>query len=356
LGDWKGALSLQNRSRLFSCLSVAFILGLLLFSSGPGVAQIPVTLVATGSSLPEPLYVVWSYEYQKAHPEVQVRYLPEGTAESAARILAGNGDFGGGDAPIPDIQLRMATRQIVELPTVLIGIAVVYNLPGISGGVRLSGPVLASIFLGKTTSWRDPEIVKLNPDLRLPNLPIKVMHRTEGKGSSYIFSEFLSKVSVEFLAKVGRGVSPKWPVGDSFGRTPDLLEAVQKSPGAIGYTELNWAEKSTLPTAAVKNVAGAFLQPSAKSIAAAASALESKMTEEFRVSLTNAPGKESYPIASFTWFYVPAKAADPQRGRAVGDFLTWVYGDGQKVAQERGYAALPGSVLEKVRAKASTLR
>jgi len=347
---------LKNRAKVYACASALLILVLTIFVASSGLAQNSMTLVATGSSLPEPLYVAWGDEYHKAHPEVQLRYLPEGTAESAVRILAGNGDFGGGDAPIPDKQLKDATRPVVELPSVLIGIAVVYNLPGTSSSVRLSGPVLAGIFLGKTTSWHDPEIAKLNPDLRLPDIPIKVVHRTEGKGSSYIFSDYLSKVSPEFQSKVGRSVSPKWPAGASYGRTPDLLDAVRKSPGAIGYTELNWAEKSGLATAAVKNAAGEFVKPSARSIAEAASALESKMTEDFRVSLANAPGRGSYAIASFTWLYVPAKAADPLRGKAVSDFLSWVYSAGQKSAQEKGYAALPGSVLEKVRAKAAGVR
>jgi len=335
---------------------MTLLLGLTLANPGFVTAQTSMTLVATGSSLPEPLYVAWADEFHKAHQDLQVRYLPEGTAESAARILAGNGDFGGGDAPIPDKQMKDAAHPVVELPSVLIGIAIVYNLPATSGSLHLSGPVLANIFLGKITSWHDPEITKLNPDLRLPGVAIKVVHRTEGKGSSYIFSDFLSKVSPEFQSKVGRSVSPKWPVGTSFGRTPDLLDEVLKTAGSIGYTELNWAEKSGLSIAAVKNPAGDFIKPNAKSIAEAASSLESKMTEDFRISLTNAPGKESYPIASFTWFYVPVRAVDPPRGRAVSQFLTWVYSGGQNIAQKRGYAALPSSVLAKVRSKVSTIR
>jgi len=346
---------LQNRALMLLRLGTACVLALALSFPSTAPAQSAITLVATGSSLPEPLYVAWGDEYHKARADVQVRYLPEGTAESAARILAGNGDFGGGDAPIPEKQLKDASHPVVELPSILIGIAVIYNLPGASG-VRLSGPVLANIFLGKITTWHDPEIVKLNPDTKLPDVAIKVVHRTEGKGSSYIFSDYLSKVSPEFQSKVGRSVSPKWPVGAAFGRTPDLIDAVRKTAGAIGYTELNWAEKSGLSTVAVKNVAGDFVRPNARSIAEAASALESKMGEDFRVSLTNAPGKDSYPIASFTWFYVPVRASDPQRGKVVTDFLNWAYGDGQKLAQERGYAALPASVLAKVRSKVSTIR
>jgi phosphate transport system substrate-binding protein len=313
-------------------------------------------LVATGSSLPAPLYQAWADEYHKQHPEIQFRYLPEGTAESANRILSGTGDLGGGDAPIPERDLKAATHPIVELPSVLIGIAVVYNVPGAQGGIRLTGPALANIYLGKTKTWNDPEIAKLNPDIKLPNLSIQVVHRTEGKGSSYIFSDFLSKVSPEFLAKAGRGVSPKWPIGASYARTEDLLNSVRSTSGAIGYTELNWAEKSGLAIARIRNAAGEFVRPSVKSIAEAASALETKMTDDFRVSLTNAPGKDSYPITSFTWLYVPAAAPDAERGRAVAEYLRWVFSAGQEIARTKGYATLPSSVLTKVQAKTATIR
>lgn len=346
---------MNKLTRLSACVNTVLLATVLISCPPRGAAQASITLVATGSSLPEPLYVLWAAEYHKLHPETQLRYLPEGTAESANRILSGSGDFGGGDAPIPKEQLKDASHPILELPTVLIGIAVVYNLPGVQAGLRFSGPVLANIYLGKTTSWNDPEIAKLNPDVKLPVLSIRVLHRSEGKGSSYIFSDFLSKVSPEFQAKIGRSVSPKWVVGDSFGRTQDLLDNVQKTRGAIGYTELNWAEKSGLLVARIRNAAGEFIKPSVKSIAEAASALAGKMTDDFRVSLTNAPGKESYPISSFTWLYVPAAASDAQRGRAVAQYLHWVFSSGQEVAGAQGYAPLPASLLAKVQAKAATI-
>ena len=346
---------MKERAPLLACVHAGLLLAILVSCPTDSSAQASITLVATGSSLPEPLYVFWAEEYHKQHPGIQLRYLPEGTGESANRILSESGDLGGGDAPIPEKQLKDAAHVIVELPAVLIGIAVIYNVPGAQTGVRLSGPVLANIYLGKTTSWNDPEIAKLNPDLKLPALPIKVIHRSEGKGSSYIFSDFLSKVSPEFQAKIGRSVSPKWAVGDSFGRTQDLLDGVQKTRGAIGYTELNWAEKSGLSVARVRNAAGEFIKPSVKSIAAAASALAGKMTDDFRLSLTNAPGKDSYPISSFTWLYVPAAASDAQRGRAVAEYLKWVFSSGQEVARAQGYATLPASVLAKVQAKAAAI-
>lgn len=334
----------------------AVAIGCSVVVGGASFGQDAMTLVATGSSMPEPLYAAWAEEFHKTQPKVQLRYLAEGTAESAERILAGTGDFGGGDAPIPEKDLAAAKQKIVELPTVLIGIAVVYNLPGVHGTLRLTGPVVANIYMGKVTSWHDPEIAKLNPDFKMPELSIKVLHRSEGKGSNYIFSDYLAKVSPEFQAKVGRGVSPKWPTGTSFVRTQDMLEHLKNTPGAIAYTESNWVDKSASATAAIKNASGEFVKPNANTIEEAATSMESKMTQGFRISLTNPPGKESYPISSFTWLYVPEHASDSVRGRAVNEFIAWAYERGQEIARDRGYAPLPGPVLARVKEKAATIR
>ncbi len=324
--------------------------------SGDSLAQTQMVLVTTGSTMPEPLYVLWGDEYHKLHAETQLRYLPVGTSESAKNVLSGAGDLGGGDAPIPEKQLKDAAYAVVELPTILVGIAVFYNLPGSATSIRLSGPVLANIYLGKTTSWSDPEIAKLNPEGKLPNLPIKVLHRTDGKGSNYIFSDFLSKLSPEFRAKVGADVSPKWPVGAAYSRCQDLLADITQTPGAVGYTELRCGEKTGLAIARIRNAAGEFVKPSMKSISDAALAMESKMSNDFRASLTNAPGKGSYPIMSFTWLYVPAHPQDSQRSHAVKEYLSWVYASGEEIAQAQGYAPLPPSVLQKVRAKVAALQ
>ncbi len=201
----------------------------------PGaMGQDRLTLVATGSSLPEPLYVAWADEYHKTNPMVVIRYLPQGTGESGQSIISGSGDLGGGDAPIPDKQLKEG-QPVLQLPSVLIGIVIVYNLPDTHGDLRLTGPVVAEIFLGKIKTWNDPAIAKLNPDMKLPTQPIQVIHRTEGKGSNYILADYLCKVSPDFLAKAGRGESPTWPVGDersSFGRTCPTAFARRRSLSA----------------------------------------------------------------------------------------------------------------------------
>ena len=318
--------------------------------------QASTVLVVTGSSMPGPLYLLWNDEYHKQQPAVQIRYLPEGSGAGASRVLTGAGDFAGGDAPIPEKELKTATAKVVELPTVLIGIVVVYNLPGTTGELHLTGPVLANIYLGKITAWNDPALVKLNPDANLPALAIQVFHRSPGKGSSYILSDYLSKVSPEFLARAGRSESPNWPLGTTAGRSQDMAEKVSATSGAIGYTELNMAEKASLRMATIRNAEGEFVKPSARSIAAAAKALTSKTNDDFRISLTNAPGRDTYPISSFTWFYVPAIAKDSQRGHAVAEYLKWVYTSGEKIAQEQGYPPLPEELLAKVAAKAETIR
>jgi len=251
--------------------------------------------------------------YHALHPETQLRYLPEGTTESARKILAGVGDLGGGDAPTPENELKRAAVPVLEVPTILIGIAIVYNLPNTPGELHLSGPVVADVFLGKVKSWNDPAIVKLNPTMKLPAQPIQVVHRTDGKGANYILSDYLCKLSPEFLTKAGRGESPKWPVGGSAARSQDMADKVRATSWSIGYTEANLAQRASLRMARIKNAAGDFVLPTTNSISAAA--LESKVHDDFRASLTNAPGKDSYPIASFTWLYIPVKSKDPSGPR-----------------------------------------
>ena len=333
---------------------VAFLV-LSFFLSAIAEGQEKTVLVATGSSMPEPLYKSWIEAYHQQQPSTDIRYMASGTSESARNTLAGSGDFGGGDAPIPEAQLRAAKKPVLELPAVLIGIVVIFELP-CEERAQTHRARSGQYFSRENQAWNDPAIAKLNPEMKLPELPIHVLHRADGKGSNYILSDYLAKVSPEFLATAGRGESPKWPVGQAFQRSQDLVAKLRNTPGAIGYTELNLAAGAGIRFASIKNAAGEFIKPSTKSIDAAASSSGGKMTHDFRISLTNAPGKNSYPISSFTWLYVPAVAKDPARGRAVANYLKWLYTSGQKIAQEQGYATLPEDVLEKVAAKAATVQ
>src|SRR5258708_1258039 len=271
LRNWK-EIFLEDRE---ACLAMkphtplTIFLGCILLLPGAARGQEKIVLVETGSSMPEPLYKNWIEEFHKQQPSAEIRYMASGTAESTRNVLAGSGDFGGGDAPIPEDQLRAAGRPILELPAVLIGIVIIYELPDVKGGLKLTGPVLANIFLGKIKSWNDPAIAKLNPEMILPELPIQVLHRNEGKGSNYILSDYLAKVSPEFLAVAGRAESTKWPVGQAFQRSQDLVAKLRSTPGAIGYTELNIAARSALRLATLKNASGDFVNASTNSYASA---------------------------------------------------------------------------------------
>jgi phosphate transport system substrate-binding protein len=245
---------------------------------------------------------------------------------------------------------------LTELPVVIIAIVPIYNLPGVNQDLRLSGEVLADIFLGDLKTWNAPQIAKLNPEITLPNLPIRVVNRPAGKGSNYVFSEFLSKSSSKFREQIGISPSPNWPVGESAERSSDMADKVKSQPGAIGYAELQYAVKGNIPYAAVQNPSGRFVKASEPSISEACQAVEAPQWNNFSASLINAPAASSYPITSFTWIYLRAKSSDSSRGMAMTDFLNWMYTDGQQFAAAEGYSALPPSLLTAVRKKVKTLQ
>ena len=320
----------------------------------PADCQNVVALVGSGSNLPTPLYSHWIEDYNKLSPKVQVRYLSTGTVKGIEDISRGVGDFAAGEVPMSDEQL--SGTSIMQIPTVLVAIVPIYHVPG-AKGLHFSGPVLADIFLGNIKTWDDPKIREINPGQTLPRLDITVVHRTEGKGSNYIFSDFLSKASPKWRSQIGKTPSPAWPVGTSANRGEDMMEKVKSTSGAIGYIELGFTmTESSVGVGVVQNSSGKFVGATQSSIAAAYHSFEKAVPADFRVSLSNAPGSEAYPIVSFTWLYVPAIASDPERGRAVADYLKWVYTSGQRIAEEQGYATLPAEVLAKVAARAATVR
>jgi phosphate transport system substrate-binding protein len=268
-------------------------------------------------------------------------------------ISHGGGDFGGGEIPLTSKE--RAEAKLIEVPGMLIAIVPIYNLPGLQGELRVSGELLAEIFLGHVNKWNSPYVAKLNPELSLPDLPIKVVHRTPGKGSSYIFTGFLSSSSTKFRAEIGTNPSPQWPVGTSAERSSDMADKVQSEPGSIGYVEEEYAVRSHLAYASVLNRAGNFVKASPNTMVAACQAVESRSGNPFTLSMIDAPGPDSFPITAFSWLYLPTAQADAARSAALVDFLNWAFTDGQELSSEDGYPSLPPSLLEKIRAKVGTL-
>jgi phosphate transport system substrate-binding protein len=322
----------------------------------PADGQDAIALVGSGSNLPTPLYSHWTEEYNKLSPKVQVRYLSTGTMKGIDDISRGIGDFAAGEVPMSDEQLNAAHMSILQIPTVLVAIVPIYHVPGIKGSLRFSGPVLAEIFLGNIKSWDDPRIKEINPGQSLPHMEIAVVHRTEGKGSNYIFTDFLSKTSQKWRSQIGKTPSPTWPVGASASRGEDMMVAVKNTPGAIGYVELGFTQNDNGVSAGqVQNAAGKFISATQASIGVAYRSMEKSIPPDFRASLTNASGQDAYPIISFTWLYLPETSSNPERSKALGNYLEWALTTGQQSAENHGYTPLPSSLAPKVLAKARSL-
>jgi phosphate transport system substrate-binding protein len=319
-----------------------------------GICQQAIVLVGSGSTVPAPLVTKWASAYNQRDHNRQMRYLASGTGEGIAAISHGSGDFAAGEVPLTPKQRSEA--GLMEVPAIVIGIVPIYNLPSVHAELRFSGEVLADIFLGKITSWNSPGLAKLNPGVSLPDVAIKVVNRPPGKGSNYIFTEFLSKTSARFRSEIGVSASPKWPVGKPAERSSEMVEAVRSEPGAIGYVEAQYAIQSGIPMGLVQNAAGHFVRASQESLTEACRAVEAPGFDKFSASLTNPPGPDSFPIASFDWLYLRAKASDAKRAMALQEFLTWVFSEGQRVAVESGYSELPTALLVKINAQLAAAR
>lgn len=330
------------------------LIGTVTVASQLAFAQEAVVLVGSGSSVPAPLYNIWAQDFNKRNPRVQMRYVPLGTSEGIKLISRGGGDFGAGEAQLTADERKEG--NLIELPAVVIGIVPIYNLPSVHEELRFSGELLAEIFLGQVKKWNDSPIARLNPGVSLPNLPIKVIYRPGGKGSNYVFSEFLSKTSSKFHSELGISASPKWPVGEPAERSSDMADKVKNVVGAIGYVEAQYAAKAGIAHGLVQNPEGHFVKASPHTLTAACEAIESPHWDKFSASLTNAPGAESFPITSFTWLYLRTASSDSRRASALEELLNWAFTDGQKIAAQEGYAQLPEELVTKVKAKASSLR
>ncbi len=331
---------------VLQCCCLAMVLTI---SSLPALGQQSTVLVGSGSSVPLPLYTKWKQEFNKRGRGVQMEYLPMGTTEGLKQISKGVGDFGAGEVQLTPQE--RADSKLTELPTVLIAIVPIYNLPGVREDLRFNGELLAEIFLGRVKTWDAAPIARLNPNVKLPSLPIKVFYRPAGKGTNYVFTEFLSKTSPSFKAQIGRSVSPAWPVGTPAERSSDMADKVSKEAGAIGYVEHQYAVQNQLHYGLVQNPAGKFVKATQATISAACQAVEAPQWDKFAASLTNAPGPDSFPITSFTWLYLRTGSIDRKRAAALTELLTWMFSDGQQLGQQLGYSELPVPLLAKVRAK-----
>ena len=323
---------------------VAAVLGLALAAVASRAA---VLVTGAGATFPYPIYSKWFDEFHKRFSDFQINYQSIGSGGGIRQVTEGTVDFGATDGPMTDEQLAAAKIPILHLPTVLGAVVPTFNLPGIER-LRFTPEALAGIFLGKVTKWDDAAIAEANPGVKLPAIALVPMHRSDGSGTTYIFTDYLSKVSPEWQRNVGRGTSVNWPVGLGGKGNEGVAGLVKQTPNAIGYVELIYALQNKLPYGDVRNRAGQFVLASLESVTAAAAAAEN-MPDDFRVSITDPPAAAAYPIASFTWLLVPTRIADAEKGAAIKKFLEWMLSDGQSFAAPLNYAPLPLAVVTRER-------
>ncbi len=316
-----------------------------LFALALGAAQAQ-KLTGAGATFPYPIYGKWFGEYSAAHPGVQVNYQPIGSGGGIAQVTKGIVDFGASDMPMTDDMLAQSKVKLIHLPTVLGAVVPVYNVPG-AADIRFSPDVLADIYLGKITNWNDARIAKDNPGAQLPDQKIIVVHRSDGSGTSFIWTDYLSKVSKEWASGPGSGTSPSWPVGVGGKGNEGVSGLVRQLPGAIGYVELIYALQNKISYGAIRNAAGNWLKASIPGVTEAAAGIKN-MPADFRVSITNAPGATAYPISSFTYLLIPVSSNNAENRKVLKDMLSWIVKSGESEASSLSYAPLPQNVADKV--------
>lgn len=323
---------------------------LLVFVLLAGLAAAPAwaqNINAAGATFPYPIYSKWFDEYHKAHANVQINYQSIGSGGGIRQLLDKTVDFGASDGPMTDEQLKQAGFKILHFPTVLGAAVPSYNITGVTTDLKFTPEALAGIYLGKVTKWNDPAIAGANPGVKLPAEDIVVLHRSDGSGTTYIWSDYLSKVSAEWKSKVGTNTSVNWPVGLGGKGNEGVAGLLKQTPNSIGYVELIYAIQNNLPYGSVKNEAGDFVKASLAGVSAAAAGAAKTMPDDFRVSITNAPGKGAYPISSFTWLLIPAQVQDASKKAVIKDFLAWMLTTGQQDCEALAYAKLPKEVVAK---------
>jgi phosphate transport system substrate-binding protein len=310
------------------------------------------TLNGAGATFPNPIYSKWFSDYHKLHPDIQINYQSIGSGGGIRQVTEGTVDFGASDMPMTDGQLTEAQTKlktkILNIPTVLGAAVPAYNIPGVKGEVKFTPEALAGIFLGRITKWNDKAITSANPGVNFPDKDIVVVYRTEGSGTTFIWTDYLSKVSPDWKSQVGSNASVKWPVGMGGKGSEGVAGSIRQLQGSIGYVELIYAVQNNIAYGSVKNSAGNFVKASLESVTAAA-ASAAKMPADFRVSVTDAPGKDAYPISSFTWLLIPEQSKDAAKGKILADFLNWMVSNGQKMTTALSYSPLPDNVAQKVK-------
>jgi len=317
-------------------------------ATSPAAAADPLMVNGAGATFPYPLYSKWFFEYSNANPGVKFNYQSIGSGGGIKQITAGTVDFGATDAPMTEEEMKALKGPILHIPTAIGAVVLVYNLDKVEGGLKLTPDVLAGIYLGKITRWNDPKVAELNKNITMPNADIVVAHRSDGSGTTDIFTNYLAAVSIEWRAKVGRGKSVKWPVGLGGKGNEGVSGVVKQTPGAIGYVELAYARQNKMKIASLRNREGNYVVPTLEATSAAAAGVAKSMPDDFRVSLVDAPGGDAWPISGLTWLLVYKEQKDAAKGKALVQFLKWALSDGQKMEAALDYAALPKPVAEKV--------
>ncbi len=313
-------------------------------------------LNGAGATFPYPIYSKWFTEYKQQNPGVQINYQPIGSGGGIRQVTEGTVDFGAADVPMTAEQISAAKVKVIALPTVLGAVVPVYNVPGVNKELNFSGDVIADIYLGKIANWNDPRIVKDNPGVNLPNSAILPVYRSEGSGTTFIFTDYLSKVNADFKSKVGAGAAVKWPTGIGQKGNEGVAGMVRQSPNSFGYVELIYAQQNKMSFGMVKNASGKFLKASTDGVTAAAAAAAKTMPADYRVSITNAAGPDAYPISSFTWMLIPVQSKDAAKTKALVGFMNWMLDHGQAEAASLSYAPLPKQVQDMVRKSVSTIK
>ena len=335
-------------------LAVLFAIGLSACKTSPDGGT-EIRLTGAGATFPYPIYQKWFSEYNKAHANLKFDYSSIGSGAGIKQVSERTVDFGGSDAPMNDEQLKSAPGEILHIPTVLGADVITYNLQGVSTELKLTPEAIAGIFLGNIKKWNDPQLASSNPGVNLPASDITVVHRSDGSGTTFVFTDYLSKVSADWKGKVGAGTAVSWPAGLGAKGSEGVTGQVKQTPNSITYVELIYAEQNKLPYASVKNAAGEFVRPALDSITAAAASVAGQMPGDLRVSITNAPGPNAYPISSFTYLLVYKEQQDQAKGKALVDFLWWAIHDGEQMAKDLLYAPLPSQVVKKAEDKINSI-